>query len=132
MDPSVSSGNDALAGAAGLSECTFIDHGVSFDLDQPVPINQTCDLRDGTCRSNVVEVLAVDTSHHRPILDTGEENPGSHDIAQVRAGLFEGGSNDLEAATGLRGGIAPADSLAIRSDRRGTGDRDDRAHAHCA
>jgi hypothetical protein len=107
-----------------------IDHGISLDLNQPVPINKARDLYHSARWPYVPKILPVNTGHQRPVLNAREQNPRSHHMAQRGACAFEGSRDNGEAATRLRSCVAPADSAAIWSKRCGTRDSDYRAGAH--
>jgi len=103
-----------------------IDHGIGFDFNEPVPVNEACDLHYGASRPYACKIFAMDPGHRRPILDASEQNPGSHDMAQRRVCGFESSRDNFQAAMRLHGGVSPPDSAAIRSNRRGTRDRHNR------
>lgn len=107
-----------------------IDHGIGFDLNQPVPINKARDLHHRARRPYAPKILAVNTGHHRPVLNASEQNPCSHHMAQRCARVFEGSCDNFEAATCLRSCVAPTDSAAVCSDRCGTRNGYERAGAH--
>src|SRR5262249_36166260 len=107
-----------------------IDHRVGFDLNQPVPIDEARNLNYGAYWPYAAEILTVDTSHQRPVLNAREQNPRPHHVAPRCACTLESCRDDLEAAPRLRSGVATADSVAVGSKRCGTRDGYDRTGTH--
>ena len=83
-----------------------IDHRVSFDLEQPIGVDEARHLHDRVDGTDVPEELAVHRCHRLPIVDARKQNSGSHDVVKRGTSALEGGGDDLEASPGLRGRIS--------------------------
>jgi len=107
-----------------------IHDGISFDLYQPVPVNEARDLHYSACGPDVPKTLAVDSGHDRPILDASKQNPCSHHMPQRGACAIEGSRDNFETATRLCRCVAPPDRAAVWSNRCRAGDGYKCASAH--
>ena len=105
----------------------IVDHGVSFDLQQPVGVNESRYLHDRVDGTNVSKELAVHRRHRLPVVNAGEQDPGPHDVAKRGPSAFKSGGDDFEAAPGLRSRVPPPDGATIGPERRGAGNSDDRS-----
>jgi len=98
-----------------LGSAPIVYHGVSFELYQPVRVDEARDLHDGVGGPYIAKELAVDCGYGLPVLDSSQQRSCPHNMAQGRSCLFKSGSNNLEASTRLSGGISLPDSATVRA-----------------
>ena len=103
-----------------------VDDGIGFDLDQPFGIDEAGNLHDGIDGANVAEEFAMHGGDGLPIFDPCEEDARADDVSHGSTCLLERSSDNFKAATGLSGGVTGRDGAAIRTERGGTGDGNDR------
>ena len=80
-----------------------VDHGVGFELDEPVRVNEPRYLHDRVRGTNRAEELAVDRGDGLPVLDASEQRSRSDHIVERRPGALQCVLDDRETAPGLCG-----------------------------
>src|SRR3954468_14172542 len=94
------------------------DHGYALNLDLGVGIGQAGDGDESASGEIVAEYLPADLGHPVAVAHVGDEHGHLHHVAELAAGLFEGGIEQLEDLPGLPLDIA-GQGLAGIIDRRG-------------
>src|SRR2546423_3562536 len=96
--------------------------GFGFDLDLPAGVEEGGDGQHRGSGADRAEDLAVDGADGPGVGGVDEEGAGADDVGGGRAGLGQGGEDDLQAAAGLDGGVGVA--RPVRPDRCRPGDED--------
>ena len=112
-----------LAGNDLLGRSFVVDDGIDLDLDQHVGSDQARDLDHGRDGRVFREALGVCPTELLPARDVGDKHACTGHVVQLGADVSERSFDDLEAALGLRVGVAEGVGLALGVERDGTGDK---------
>ena len=113
-----------MALSVGLPSRIAFDDRISFDLNEPIGIDEANYLDKCAGRADVTEELPVDLSDLMPVIDSGEVDPGANDVRQRGPRFFKGSPDDFDASAGLLSRVARGGGHAVRPDGCGSRNRD--------
>ena len=103
----------------------LVNHGISFDLHQPLCVDEARYLHYRVGRTYVPEEFAVHLGHRLPVINPREENSSTYDKSKRGSRFPQCRGDDFKTATGLCRRITQSHSAAVRPKRSSTRDRND-------